>query len=62
MKLTSAHIQNLRCIEDSHEFTLTGVTCLVGKNESGKTTVLRALHKLNPDNPNDANFDPLSVE
>ncbi|MGW8634997.1 AAA family ATPase [Streptomyces sp. NPDC055793] len=26
------------------------VTCLIGKNESGKTTVLKALHRLNPAN------------
>lgn len=26
------------------------VTCLVGKNESGKTTILQALHRLNPAN------------
>lgn len=59
MKLKAARIQNLRCVEDSREFTLADVTCLVGKNESGKTTVLRGLHKLNPDSPNQAKFDPL---
>lgn len=37
------------------------VTCLVGKNESGKTTILKALHRLNPANGSDLNFD-LSVE
>ncbi|MEU6784619.1 AAA family ATPase [Nonomuraea angiospora] len=26
------------------------VTCLIGKNESGKTTILQALHRLNPAN------------
>jgi ABC-type molybdenum transport system ATPase subunit/photorepair protein PhrA len=30
------------------------VTCLIGKNESGKTTVLKALHRLNPANNADA--------
>jgi ABC-type cobalamin/Fe3+-siderophores transport system ATPase subunit len=29
------------------------VTCLIGKNESGKTTVLKALHRLNPANNRD---------
>ncbi|MEU6653357.1 AAA family ATPase [Streptomyces sp. NPDC046900] len=29
------------------------VTCLIGKNESGKTTVLKALHRLNPANEPD---------
>ncbi|MFJ1581909.1 AAA family ATPase [Streptomyces sp. NPDC088197] len=32
------------------------VTCLIGKNESGKTTVLKALHRLNPANNRDT-FD-----
>ncbi|MEU0519412.1 AAA family ATPase [Streptosporangium sp. NPDC006007] len=32
------------------------VTCLIGKNESGKTTILKALHRLNPaNNPDDFN-------
>ncbi|MFJ2399444.1 AAA family ATPase [Streptomyces sp. NPDC087843] len=29
------------------------VTCLIGKNESGKTTILKALHRLNPANEAD---------
>jgi energy-coupling factor transporter ATP-binding protein EcfA2 len=33
------------------------VTCLVGKNESGKTTILKALHRLNPANGDDREFD-----
>ncbi len=48
MKLKSARIQNFRCVDDSTEFFLDDVTCLVGKNESGKTTILAALEKLNP--------------
>ena len=32
---------------DSTWFTLGQLTCLVGKNESGKTAVLEALEKLN---------------
>ncbi|MFD5084252.1 AAA family ATPase [Kitasatospora sp. NPDC058406] len=32
------------------------VTCLIGKNESGKTTILQALHRLNPANNSDT-FD-----
>lgn len=30
------------------------VTCLIGKNESGKTTILKALHRLNPANNPDS--------
>lgn len=48
MKLTQAHIHDFRCIEDSEPFSIGSVTCLVGKNESGKTSVLHALEKLNP--------------
>ncbi len=48
MKLLNAHINNYRSVLDSGEFTLDGTTCLVGKNESGKTTVLQALERLNP--------------
>jgi energy-coupling factor transporter ATP-binding protein EcfA2 len=32
------------------------VTCLVGKNESGKTTILKALHRLNPANGDSRTF------
>ena len=59
MRLEKVRIQNLRCIEDTDEFNIADVTCLVGKNESGKTTVLQGLYKLNPDNKAAANFDPL---
>lgn len=48
MKLTKARITNFRSVLDTGEFTLTGTTCLVGKNESGKTTVLQALERIKP--------------
>ena len=48
MKLIKARVTNYRCVDDSEEFLLAQTTCLVGKNESGKTTVLRAIEKLNP--------------
>jgi AAA15 family ATPase/GTPase len=57
--LTSVRIENFKCIEDSTEFTLKPVTCLVGKNESGKTAILQALYKLNPDIPEHGHFDAL---
>jgi len=34
------------------------VTCLVGKNESGKTALLKALHKLKPDETSKEQFVP----
>lgn len=57
MKLISARVTNFRCIEDSSEFGLDQVTCLVGKNESGKTSLLKALHGVNPWNSGDRGFD-----
>lgn len=48
MKLIKARITNYRSVLDTGEFTLSGVTCLVGKNESGKTTVLQALERIDP--------------
>ncbi len=57
MRLKAAHITNYRSIRDSGEFTLDDVTCLVGKNESGKTAILQALYRLNPYGVNNAVFD-----
>lgn len=48
MKLTSAQIHNFRSIEDSCEFKVGDLTCLVGKNEAGKTAILSALYGLHP--------------
>lgn len=57
MFLEKVRIQNFKCIVDSEEFSLAPVTCLVGKNESGKSALLEALHKLNPVYPEEADFD-----
>ncbi len=59
MILKSVRIENYKCIEDSDEFSIEPVTCLVGKNESGKTAILQAIYKLNPDVQEEANFEPL---
>jgi len=49
MKLISAQIRLFRNILDSTEVDIEDdVTCLVGKNESGKTAFLQALYRLNP--------------
>ncbi len=49
MRLLKAKIENFRSVEDSGEFTIDeAITCLVGKNESGKTSLLTALYRLNP--------------
>lgn len=57
MKLTHARITNFRSIEDSGEFSVDQVTCMVGKNESGKTALLTALYRLNPYLPEHGTFD-----
>ncbi|MFC3301017.1 AAA family ATPase [Arthrobacter agilis] len=49
MKLITANLRRYRSIEDGSEFTVEpDVTCLVGKNESGKTAVLQGLYKSYP--------------
>lgn len=48
MKLSSFHIKEFRSIIDSSEVKVGDITCLVGKNEAGKTTVLDALYRLRP--------------
>ena len=49
MKLVEAHVRNFRNILDSTPVVIQpDITCLVGKNESGKTAFLHALHRLRP--------------
>ena len=48
MKLKSVQVQNFKSVDDSTPFDIDQVTCLVGKNEAGKTALLEALYKLNP--------------
>jgi predicted ATPase len=48
MKLVKAHITNFRSVENSEPFSVEQVTCLVGKNEAGKSAILLALAALNP--------------
>jgi hypothetical protein len=48
MKAVRFRIQNFRNIDDSGWIPLERVTNFVGRNESGKTTLLKAFHKFNP--------------
>lgn len=59
MKLKSMQVKNFKCVEDSTWFDISPVTCLVGKNEAGKTSLLEALHKLNSDVAELGEFDVL---
>ena len=52
MQLVKARVTYYRSAEDSEEFAVEpDVTCLVGKNESGKTNVALALFRVNPVEP-----------
>ena len=57
MKLTRARVTDYRSIDDSGWVDVDSVTCLVGKNESGKTAFLAALKKLNPVDRVSGDFD-----
>jgi len=48
MKLKQFRIQNYRSITDSGPIEVGQLTSLLGRNESGKSNLLRALHSLNP--------------
>jgi hypothetical protein len=48
MELTEFRIQMFKCVLDSDWVKVSPLTVLVGKNEAGKTTLLKALHKFNP--------------
>src|SRR5215472_9150515 len=57
MKLNKIRVREFKSIMDSNEVDITDITCLVGKNEAGKTAFLEALYKLNPIVPEHARFD-----
>ena len=57
MKLTGVEIKDYKSIRHSTSFEVGQITCLVGKNESGKTAILQALYKLNPVVPEHSKFD-----
>lgn len=57
MKLKKVHITDFKSIRDSNEFDVGDITCLVGKNESGKTALLQALYRLEPIQENEGKFN-----
>ncbi|TAN03260.1 MAG: hypothetical protein EPN36_13355 [Rhodanobacteraceae bacterium] len=58
MKLKEFRVREFRSVWDSGPIKVDGqVTCLVGKNEAGKTALLTALYRTNPIIADDANFD-----
>lgn len=48
MRLESFRVWNYRSIDDSGEIAVSRITAFLGRNESGKSNLLRALHSLNP--------------
>lgn len=56
LKAVRFRVQNFRNIDDSGWIPLERVTNFVGRNESGKTTLLKAFHKFNPATPEP--YDP----
>ena len=57
MKLIKARVTNYKSIDDSGWVDFDDVSCLVGKNESGKTAFVQALYKLSPIDDATGNFD-----
>ncbi len=58
MKIIEFQVRNFRNIVDSNLISLeSDVTCLVGKNESGKSALLEALYLLNPSYHEDFNIN-----
>ena len=57
MKLVKFAIRDFKSVRNSTTVEVGDVTCLVGKNESGKTAILQALYKLNPVVAEHAKFD-----
>ena len=58
MKLKEFRVREFRSVWDSGPVKVDGqVTCLVGKNEAGKTALLTALYRTNPIIAEHANFD-----
>src|SRR5258706_410385 len=57
MKLTAFRIHRYKSILDSGWIEISPLTVMVGKNESGKTTILKALHRFNPFDPEPYSLD-----
>jgi len=57
MRLATVRVTEFKSIKDSGIFQVGDVTCLVGRNESGKTALLQALYRLNPVIEGQGKFD-----
>lgn len=57
MKLIKFEITDFQCIRASNPIRAGDLTCLLGKNEAGKTALLKGLYKLNPVIEADSAYD-----
>jgi len=57
MTLISVEISEFQSVRYSNRFDIGDITCLVGKNEAGKTAILQALYRLSPIISQDGKFD-----
>lgn len=57
MQLKWFHVRDFQSIRDGGRITVSDITCLVGKNEAGKSALLKALYKLSPVVAAEGNFD-----
>jgi predicted ATP-binding protein involved in virulence len=57
MKLKEFNVREFQSVWESGPIKVDEITCLVGKNEAGKTSLLKALYRLNPISNVDANFN-----
>jgi predicted ATPase len=56
MYLKWFHVREFQSIRDSGRISVDDITCLVGKNEAGKSALLKALYRLNPVVSSDGRF------
>src|SRR5580693_3368904 len=57
MNLKWFRVREFQSVRDSGQIDVEDISCLVGKNEAGKTALLRALYKLNPIVSAEGTFD-----
>jgi predicted ATP-dependent endonuclease of OLD family len=57
MILKQFHVTTFQGVLDSGPIEIDEITCLVGKNEAGKTALLKALYRLNPIRSEDSDFN-----
>jgi predicted ATP-dependent endonuclease of OLD family len=57
MILRDFQIRDFQSVTDSNRVEVGDITCLVGKNETGKSALLKALYRLRPIAGGDDKFD-----